>query len=158
DLVLDAGDGTLIWRFSLDADALNRIIDDANSGRDRPFTNVRNEGGAASGIADADNTYLYLGDTYNFYLTNHGRDSYDDAGGVLHGVVRYCGFPQNGGTQCGNAQFTGSDTMYVGPGFAADDVIGHEVTHGVTNNTSRLAYQNASGAMNESMSDVWGEY
>jgi bacillolysin len=158
DLVLDAVSGAVIWRFSLDADALNRIIDDANSGRDRPFTNVRNEGGAACGIADADNTYDYLGDTYNFYLNNHGRDSYDNAGGVLHGVVRYCGFPQNGGTQCGNAQFTSSDTMYVGPGFAVDDVIGHEVTHGVTNATSQLAYQNASGAMNESMSDIWGEY
>ncbi len=157
DLVLDARDGSVVWRFALDADALNRIMSDANSGANRPFTIVRTEGGPLSIVADANSSYDFLGDTWSFYSTTHGRDSYDGAGGQLRGVVRYCGFGQNL-TGCSNAQFTVSDTMYVGPGFAVDDVIAHEVTHGVTGATSKLLYQNASGAINESFSDVWGEF
>lgn len=158
-LVLDARDGSLVWRFSLDADALTRSIEDANGGFTRPFTIVRTEGGPASTITDANLTYQFLGDTYNFYSAYHNRDSFDGSGGALRGVVRYCGFATGGGgLTCLNASFTATDTMYVGSGFAADDIIAHEVTHGVTNRTSGLAYQNASGAMNESMSDIWGEY
>jgi Zn-dependent metalloprotease len=36
------------------------------------------------------------------------------------------------------------------------DVIGHELTHGVTEYTAGLEYHNQSGALNESMSDVMG--
>ena len=38
----------------------------------------------------------------------------------------------------------------------AQDVIGHELTHGVTQNTGNLVYQNQPGALNESFSDVFG--
>ena len=36
------------------------------------------------------------------------------------------------------------------------DVIGHELTHGVTQNEANLAYSGQSGALNESISDVFG--
>ena len=36
------------------------------------------------------------------------------------------------------------------------DVVGHELTHGVTEFTSNLAYQDESGALNESFSDMMG--
>ncbi|HLY08992.1 MAG TPA: M4 family metallopeptidase, partial [Planctomycetota bacterium] len=36
------------------------------------------------------------------------------------------------------------------------DVIGHELTHGVTQNEAALEYHDQSGALNESMSDVFG--
>ena len=36
------------------------------------------------------------------------------------------------------------------------DVIGHELTHGVTEDEAGLVYQGQSGALNESMSDVFG--
>jgi Zn-dependent metalloprotease len=36
------------------------------------------------------------------------------------------------------------------------DVVGHEMFHGVTNDTSRLEYRNQSGALNESYSDIFG--
>src|SRR5262249_22599978 len=39
---------------------------------------------------------------------------------------------------------------------AAIDVIGHELTHGVTQYTAGLAYHRQSGALNESISDVFG--
>ena len=49
--------------------------------------------------------------------------------------------------------------MVYGDGFAAaDDVVGHELTHGVTDFSSHLFYYKQSGAINESMSDVFGEY
>ena len=56
-----------------------------------------------------------------------------------------------------NAFWNGAQMVY-GESFAgADDVVGHELTHGVTDATSRLLYYGESGAINESMSDVMGE-
>jgi Zn-dependent metalloprotease len=37
-----------------------------------------------------------------------------------------------------------------------NDVIGHELTHGVTQHSAQFAYANESGGLNESMSDVFG--
>jgi Zn-dependent metalloprotease len=49
--------------------------------------------------------------------------------------------------------------MVYGDGFSiADDVAGHELTHGVTESESNLWYYFESGAINESFSDVWGEF
>ena len=39
---------------------------------------------------------------------------------------------------------------------AALDIVGHELTHGVTAYSSNLIYQNESGALNESLSDIMG--
>ena len=62
-----------------------------------------------------------------------------------------------------NAYWNGSQVAY-GDGdgvtfinFSADlDVVAHELTHGVTEATSNLIYQNESGALNESFSDIMG--
>lgn len=156
-VLVDARDGSLAWRYPLQADALARTVFDANNGANNgAFVQVRAEGGAPAALAAANNIYDYLGDIYTFYQSRFGRDSYDGAGAPLWGVARYCGFGATF-TSCNNASFTVTDTMYVGPGFDADDVIGHEVTHGVTGRTSRLVYANESGAINESMSDIFGE-
>jgi Zn-dependent metalloprotease len=49
--------------------------------------------------------------------------------------------------------------MRFGQGFAsADDVVGHELTHGVTQYESDLIYWSESGAINESLSDIFGEF
>src|SRR5262249_1374284 len=59
----------------------------------------------------------------------------------------------------GLAFFDPSDRrMYFGAGKVAEDVTAHELTHGVTAAESGLLYENASGAINESFSDVWGEF
>ena len=48
--------------------------------------------------------------------------------------------------------------MFYGQGFAsADDVVGHEMTHGVIERNSDLFYWGQSGAINESLADVMGE-
>src|SRR5262249_2520866 len=98
----------------------------------------------------------YFGDTYDFYFTRHGRDSINNAGLVLSGTVRYC----RSGEPCPyqNAYWE-ANRMHFGQGFAAaDDVCAHELTHGVTENESELLYQDQSGAINESLSDMWGEW
>ena len=48
--------------------------------------------------------------------------------------------------------------MFYGAGYAgADDVVGHEMTHGVIDRSSDLFYWGQSGAINESMADIMGE-
>src|SRR5260221_3831081 len=42
--------------------------------------------------------------------------------------------------------------------LVVDDVVAHELTHGVTQHESGLIYQDQSGAINESFSDTWGEF
>ena len=48
--------------------------------------------------------------------------------------------------------------MAFGRGVVTDDITAHELTHGVTERTSGLQYLWQSGAINESMSDVFGEF
>jgi hypothetical protein len=56
-----------------------------------------------------------------------------------------------------NAFWNGSQVVY-GDNMAADDVVAHEITHAVTQYTSNLIYSYQSGAINESFSDLWGEF
>ncbi|HEX2618564.1 MAG TPA: M4 family metallopeptidase, partial [Phototrophicaceae bacterium] len=103
---------------------------------------------------DADVAHVMANDVYNMYWDWHGRDSLDGLGmqliSTVHFDIDYC-----------NAGWTG-DQMIYGDGcpssIVLDDVVGHELTHGVTEFTSGLIYQDQSGAMNESFSDVWGEF
>jgi bacillolysin len=77
-------------------------------------------------------------------------------GQKLRSTVRVC--PTGGSCPYNNAFWDGAQMVY-GQGFArADDVVGHELTHGVTQHTSGLVYWDQSGAINESMSDVFGEF
>lgn len=101
---------------------------------------------------DADSAHTHAKGTYDFYWNTHGRDSLDDAGMLLISTVHfdsgYC-----------NAFWNGTQMAYGdGCDIVIDDVIGHELTHGVTEFSSNLIYAYDSGAINESFSDVWGEY
>jgi len=99
---------------------------------------------------DADKAHGYAADTFVFYNTHHGRNSFNNQGGTINSTVHY-------GVGYQNAFWNGSQMVY-GDGMAADDVVGHEITHGVTQYTSKLIYSYQSGAINESLSDVWGEF
>jgi bacillolysin len=117
---------------------------------------VRSEGGPPSGVADVNYAYDYMGDTYDFYFNEHGRDSVDDAGMTLISTVRYC--PDAGNCPYANAFWNGSQMVF-GDGYASgDDVVSHELTHGVTSYESNLFYFYQSGAINEAFSDIWGEF
>ena len=152
---VDAHTGGVALHYPLAHDAKNRQVYDSETSDADPGTLRRSEGQPASGITDVDLAYDYLGDTYDFYSNNHGRDSIDGAGMTLSATVRYCN--DFFGCPMANAFWDG-ERMYFGDGFAVDDVVGHELTHGVTDYTSDLIYQNESGAINESFSDIWGEF
>ena len=158
-VLVDAQTGGIALRFNQVDAALDRDIYDNqnNSAFGLPGNGpVRTEGGGATGITEVDRAYDYSGDTYDFFATKHGRDSLDDAGMTLISTVRYC--PDAANCPFANAFWNGTQMVY-GDGFAgADDVVGHELTHGVTNFTSDLFYYYQSGAISESFSDVWGEF
>jgi Zn-dependent metalloprotease len=117
---------------------------------------ARSEGGPPRNNVDIDRAYDYSGATYNFYSQNFGRDSIDGQGMELKSSVRVC--LANDDCPYPNAFWDGTKMVY-GQGFAAaDDVVGHELTHGVTERTSGLFYAYQSGAINESISDIMGEF
>ena len=100
--------------------------------------------------------YDYSGDTYDFYMQVYNRNSVDDHGLTIKSSVHY-------DQQYDNAFWNGLQMVY-GDGDGqffnrftiSIDVIGHELTHGVTQNEAQLVYQGQAGALNESMSDVFG--
>ena len=117
---------------------------------------VRAEGDPATGIADVDAAYDYSGDTYDFFSTVLGRDSINDAGMPLVSTVQYRADPA---TPYRNAFWNSTlGQMVYGEGMVSDDVAAHEITHGVTRATANLYYSYQSGAINESMSDIFGEF
>lgn len=156
---IDAQQGVILLHFNQLAEAKSRQVYNGNHLSTLPGTLVRSEGGPATGDADQDNAYTYAGVTYDYYLNNHGRDSFDNAGGAIRSTAHHCGegFPQGSCPTYQNAFWNGTQMVY-GDGFAsADDVVGHEITHAVTERTSDLFYYVQGGALNESFSDIFGE-
>ena len=155
---IDAQKGNILLHFNESAHALNRLTYDINHGSTLPGTLVCNETNpTCSGqIGDAQKAHVYAGNTYNFYLNYHGRDSIDNAGMTLISTVRYC--DPSSACPYENAFWDGSQMVY-GDSFSSDlGVVGHELTHGVTERTSNLLYYYQSGAINESFSDTWGKF
>jgi thermolysin len=98
--------------------------------------------------------HFYAGKTYDYYKNTLGRNSYNNAGATLYSGVHYS-------TNYNNAFWNGQEMTYGdGDGVqfralsGAYDVVAHELTHAVTEYTSKLVYQNQSGALNESWSDA----
>ncbi|MCX4095283.1 M4 family metallopeptidase [Nocardia sp. alder85J] len=152
-----------------------RVICDADSGGDEirldipcggvgSYPVVRTEGGPpVTDENDANQVYDWIGDTDAFYrrytglddLTRFiGIDARDSNGTALRAVVRVCV------TTCPyqNAYWSDGVGFVIGAPVLAIDVVAHELTHGVTEKTSGLDYLNESGAINESMSDIFGEF
>jgi Zn-dependent metalloprotease len=95
-------------------------------------------------------------DVVQFYRECFGRNSIDGAGMTLMSSIHY-------GVRYDNAFWNGAQMTY-GDGDGriftdfteSDDVIGHELTHGVTQFTAGLDYSDEPGALNESISDAFG--
>src|SRR5919202_6568433 len=74
----------------------------------------------------------------------------------LIGTVHYDKDHDNASWDGSQMVFGDGDGQYFNRFTLAIDVMGHELTHGVTGNTARLEYHDQPGALNESMSDVFG--
>lgn len=139
-----------------------RTIYDAMQGSTLPGTKVRGEGDPASTDPAVNEAYDGSGFTYDMYKLIYGRDSIDNNGLPLNSTVHY----QKG---YDNAFWNGKQMVY-GDGdedlpveqrlfnrfTIAIDVIAHELTHGVTQYEANLNYLTQAGALNESISDVFG--
>lgn len=94
---------------------------------------------------------------FSYYDSHHKRNSINNKGMPLISNVNYCD-PGYCPGLFQNAFWDGTQMVYGDSGWwTADDVIGHELTHGVTENESSLFYFYESGAINESFSDIFGE-
>lgn len=134
----------------------HRTIFDAKGTQDTPGTKVRAEGGGPTGDVAVNEAYDGLGATWDLWSTAYSRDSLDGKGMPLLATVHY-------GRNYDNAFWDGSQMVFGdGDGVIFErftksvDVIGHELAHGVTEHTAGLLYQGQSGALNESVSDVFG--
>ena len=150
--------------FSLDADqnlvaelsaAPDRTISDAKNSETLPGTEVRAEGQPSVEDVAVDEAYDGLGATFALYSEVYGRDSIDGNGLPLDGTVHY-GLYDNAFWNCERMVFGDGDGQVFGRFTASYTVIGHELTHGVTQYTAGLVYRDQPGALNESISDVFG--
>jgi Zn-dependent metalloprotease len=138
------------------AAGLQRSIHDAEHDETLPGLPVRSEGEPPLNDLAADEAYDGLGATYVFYDDAYDRDSIDDEALPLIATVHF-------GERYDNAFWNGMQMVF-GDGdgqlfnrFTVSlDVIGHELTHGVVQDEAGLIYLNQSGALNESLADVFG--
>ena len=130
-------------------------IHDAHNGSDLPGELVRTAGEPAVGDVTVDEAATGITESLALFA-DLGRASYDDKGATVVATVHY-------EQDYDNAFWDGNQLVFGdGDGRVFDrftkpiDVLGHELSHAVTQFTADLTYQGQSGAMNESISDVFG--
>jgi Zn-dependent metalloprotease len=148
--------GSFAFAAAVPTGEKRRTVYDAQNRRTLPGKLVRSEGGKKSADATVNEAYDGAGKTYDFYMKIYNRNSIDDRGLRLDSTVHY-------GRKYMNAFWDGRQMVYGdGDGQIFErftkclDVIGHELTHGVTQYEADLVYENESGALNEHFSDVFG--
>jgi Zn-dependent metalloprotease len=147
---------------TLVSDIKKRTIYNAQQGNSLPGILARQEGDQPVQDQAVNEAYDFSGATYDLFKTIYGRNSIDGNGMKLDSTVHY----QKG---YDNAFWNGNQMVY-GDGdedlppdqqlfnrfTKSIDVVGHELTHGVTQFEANLNYFQQSGALNESFSDVFG--
>jgi thermolysin len=131
---------------------------DAGNSQNLPGDFITSQAAGSGWDSAAVDAHAYAGLVYDYYKKTHARTGIDGADGQIVSTVH---FSQN----FDNAFWNGEQMIY-GDGdgtifreFTAGlDVIAHELTHGVTQNTSQLDYQGQTGALNESVSDIFGSF
>jgi len=133
-----------------------RAIYDAQHKRTLPGKLIRSEGGKPAGDVAAGEAYDGSGKTYDFFSKVYKRNSIDGRGLRIDSSIHYS-------RDYSNAQWNGKQMLYGdGDGTLFNrftkvlDVIGHELTHGVTQYSAALDYHDQPGALNEHFSDVFG--
>ncbi len=150
---VDAHFGEVIDQWSDLPTILEREIFDGADGAELPGMRGRFEGEPPSdGHVDVDRAYDYAGDYYDYLLRAFDRDSVDGLGLPLRLTVN----STYGG--CPNARWDdGRNHAIFCDGLVHDDIVAHELTHGLIHYTGDMIYQNQPGQLNESYADVFGE-
>ncbi|MER7607038.1 M4 family metallopeptidase [Nocardioides sp. NPDC127503] len=138
------------------AEAGDWTVYTANNGTDLPGEKVRAAGDPESGDESVDEAATGITGSLALFEEVYGRDSYDGRGIEVVMTVHY-------DRDYANAFWDGTQLVF-GDGDGeifqrftkAVDVIGHELSHAVTEHSAGLVYQGQPGALNESMSDVFG--
>ena len=167
-LLVDDRSGAVVQDLDL-VEQVNRVVcDDANA----PDTTdvpckanfARTEGDPPSPVKDVNDAFDLAGVVSTFYRQIGGIDltkllGVDEGTHLsLSSTVRYCDFALPPAFCPYQNAFWNGAAMFYGEGFAsADDVVGHEMTHGVISHNSDLFYWGQSGAINESLADIMGE-
>ncbi|MDQ0633395.1 Zn-dependent metalloprotease [Arthrobacter pascens] len=134
----------------------NRTVYDAGGSENLPGKLVRKEGEAASGDPSADEAYDGLGHTHRLFADVFGRNSIDGEGLSLDASVHFSKLYDNAFWDGRQMVFGDGDGQVFQRFTGSLSVIGHELAHGVTQYSAGLAYRNQAGAINESISDVFG--
>src|ERR1019366_5863850 len=132
-----------------------RYVYDARHTHTLPGQLVLDERHTGTTDIEANEAFEGSGIPYDSFSRVFRRNSIDGKGMPLISTIHY-------GEQFENAMWDGKQMIY-GDGDGkvfnrftiAPDVIGHELTHGITQNTARLEYLNQTGALNENISDAF---
>ena len=150
-------DGIRLLRTTASAAATGPawVVHDAHNGSSLPGDLVRSPGDEPTGDLAVDEAAEGVAASLAMFSEVYGRDSYDDAGATVVSTVHYQ-------RNYDNAFWNGEQLVFGdGDGKTFDrftkpvDVLGHELTHAVTERTAGLVYEGQSGALNESVSDVF---
>ncbi|MFC7488850.1 M4 family metallopeptidase [Knoellia sp. CPCC 206453] len=115
---------------------------------------VWGNGSASSRQTAAVDAHYGAEKTFDYYKNVQGRNGIWDTGVGARSRVHY-------GNAYNNAFWDGTQMTY-GDGagntkpLTSIDVAGHEMSHGVTENTAGLAYRGDAGGLNEATSDIFG--
>ncbi|MPZ59730.1 MAG: peptidase M4 family protein [Propionibacteriales bacterium] len=136
-------------------DRPDRAIHDARNTRDLPGELVRAEGDDPTGDEAVDEAYDGSGLAWTLFREDYERDSYDGDGHRISATVHYERNYANAFWDGEQLVFGDGDGRIFQRFTKAPDVVVHEFTHAVTEHTAGLLYEGQSGALNESVSDVF---
>ncbi|MBC7590914.1 MAG: M4 family metallopeptidase [Salinibacterium sp.] len=137
-------------------DAPDRTVSDAATSEDLPGTVVRREGDPPVEDLAVDEAYDGLGATFALFSEVYGRNSIDGVGLPLDATVHYGELYDNAFWNGERMVFGDGDGEIFSRFTGSLSVVGHELSHGVTQYSAGLVYRDQSGALNESISDVFG--
>lgn len=107
------------------------------------------------GAGAAVDAHTYAGVVFDYYKTTHARNAINGKGAAMLSTAHFGQNYDNAGWD-GTGMLYGDGGTVFRPLSAGLDVVAHEFTHGVTENESDLTYEGQSGALNESVSDIFG--
>lgn len=134
----------------------NRVTHNCENGFTVPGKVARREGDKKHKDSEVNLAHDGAGATYDFFREHFGRNSMDDKGMDLLCHVRYGRDYANAYWDGRNMVFGEGDGQVIGSFTKVIDIIGHEMSHGVTEHTANLEYYSQPGALNEHYSDVFG--